>query len=144
MASNLGKGPIEVGDVGSEVTVIGTAGEIYDKGSQLQKVLQVTIPDLSTASTQYIPCPYAGDIAKVYSAIDNAITVADATISFTIGGVAVTGGDITVAFTGSAAGDVDSATPTAANTVAAGDYISVATDGGSTTACETRVVICIE
>lgn len=35
MASNLGKGPIEVGPVGSEVTVIGTSGELYQGGTEV-------------------------------------------------------------------------------------------------------------
>lgn len=35
MASNLGRGPLEVGEVGSEVTVIGTAGELYQGGTEI-------------------------------------------------------------------------------------------------------------
>lgn len=106
-------------------------------------VLNVKITDLSTAGSVFVVAPWAGTVTAIYSAIKNAITVADATITAKIGGVAITGGSITVTQSGSAAGDVDSATPTALNTVTAGQAIEIATDGGSTTACETEISIVV-
>ena len=106
-----------------------------------QKIyLAVTIADISTADQVYIAAPVAGLVSKVYSVIDAAISVADATLTTKINGSAITGGAITVAYASSAAGDVDSVTPTAANSVSAGDALEVETDGGSTDASKVTVV----
>lgn len=105
----------------------------WDKsGEPLRVLVQTRLADISTASSAYAVAPVAGKIVKITSVIDGAITLVDAILSHTIGGVAITGGNITIAFTGSAAGDVDSSTPTAANTVAADDYLSTTTNGAST------------
>lgn len=101
------------------------------------------IADISTAGQIYIPVPDGGEVVKIYSVIDNAITVADATLTPKISGTAITGGAITVAYSGSAAGDVDSSTPTAANTVLEGGSIEIETDGGSTTACRAGITVVI-
>jgi len=97
------------------------------------------VTDISTSGSTFVVCPIAGTISKIYSTINNAITVGDAALTFELAGVAVTGGAITVAYDGSAAGDVDSATPTAANTVTAGQAIEMISDGGSTDACECHI-----
>ena len=127
------------------------AGEVYvangaGSGSWDYDVVYVTvsIPDVSTASSNWIVSPVTGDITNIYSVVDTAITVADATLSFELAGTAVTGGDITIAFTGAAAGDVDSSTPSALNSVTAGDAIEVITDGGSTTASKATVTLVIQ
>ena len=85
----------------------------------------------------------SGKIIKIYTTIKNAITTADAGLSFEIGGVAVGGGGITVTQSGSAAGDVDSATPSSANYVAEEQTIEMITDGASATACECEVTFVI-
>ena len=108
-----------------------------------QYAVEVVIPDISAAQSVFVVCPHAGDIAKIYSVIDNAITVGDATITAEIGGTLVTGSAITIAFSGSAAGDVDSSTPSAANTVTAGQAVEIITDGGSTDACRATVTLLI-
>ena len=105
--------------------------------------LTAKITDISTAGSTFVVCPFAGKITKIYSTIKNAITTANAVLSFEIGGVAVTGGGITVAYSGSAAGDVDSSTPTAKNVVAAGQAIELITDGGSSTACEAVITLLV-
>lgn len=105
--------------------------------------LTAKITDISTAGSTFVVCPFPGKITKIYSTIKNAITVANAALSFEIGGVAVTGGGITVAYSGSAAGDVDSATPTANNKVSAGQAIELITNGGSSTACEAVITLVI-
>ncbi len=106
-------------------------------------ILTAKITDISTAGSTFVVCPIAGDIKTIYSTIKNAITVADAALTFEIAGVAVTGGGITIAYSGSAAGDVDSATPTATNSLTAGQAIEMITDGGSTDACEAVITFVV-
>jgi hypothetical protein len=89
------------------------------------------IEDVSTASSTFVPIADSGDIVYIVTALQGAITSADAAITFEIGGTAITGGAITVANSGSAAGTVDSATPTAANRVERGGTIEMITDGAS-------------
>lgn len=90
------------------------------------------IEDVSTASSTFVAVPDGGRIIKIITALQGAISVANAAVSFEIGGTAVTGGGITVAYDGSAAGDVDSVEPTAANRVEEDGTIEMITDGGST------------
>jgi hypothetical protein len=87
--------------------------------------------DIGTATSKFIVSPIAGDISKVYTVIDAAITTTDTIITLEIGGVAVTNSAVTIAFTGSAAGTVDSSTPSAAKTVTAGQAIEVISDGAT-------------
>ena len=94
--------------------------------------LTAEIEDVSTASSTFVTVPDGGKIIKIFSALQGAISGADAALSFEIGGTAVTGGGITIANSGSAAGDVDSAEPTAANSINEGEAIEMITDGGST------------
>ena len=101
------------------------------------------IADISSAASSWVVSPIAGTIGKIYTVIDGAVTVGDATVTFEIGGVAVTGGSITIAHSGSAAGVVDECTCTAANTVAAGGAIEIITDGGSTDAAKAVVILVI-
>lgn len=101
-------------------------------------LIKVTLPfyiaDVSTAGQIYVPVPeeFAGDVVEVRSALNGAITGADATLTLKIGGTAMTNGTITITQSGSAAGDVDVCYPSGANSVSAGQAIEVETDGGST------------
>ena len=94
--------------------------------------LTAEIEDVSTASSTFVAVPDGGKIVKIITALQGAISGANAAITFEIGGTAVTGGAITVAHSGSAAGDVDTAEPTAANRVEQDGTIEMITDGGST------------
>lgn len=105
--------------------------------------LTAKVTDISTAGSTFVAVPDGGKIIKILTSIKNAITSADADITFEIGGTAVTGGDITITQSGSAAGDVDSSEPTAANSVEEGDAIEIISDGGSSTACEMIVTFVI-
>jgi len=105
--------------------------------------LTAKVTDISTAGSTFVAVPDGGKIIKILTSIKNAITTADADITFEIGGTAVTGGDITITQSGSAAGDVDSSEPTAANSVEEGDAIEIISDGGSSTACEMIVTFVI-
>ncbi len=106
--------------------------------------LVVELSDISTPTSHWVVNPILGDIYKVYTVIEGAITVADAGITLEIATVPVTGGAITIAYTGSAAGDVDSCTPSALNTVAAGQAIEIVLDGNSSTACRCTMTILMD
>jgi hypothetical protein len=94
--------------------------------------LTAEIEDISTASSTFVAVPDGGRIIKIITALQGAISGANAGISFEIGGTAVTGGGITVAHSGSAAGTVDTAEPTALNSVSEDGTIEMITDGAST------------
>jgi len=117
---------------------------IADVNNANYTTLTVEIPDVSTAGSYFVVNPILGDIYKIYVCIDNAITVANATVSAKISGVAVSGSSVTVAYSGSAAGSVFSATPSGANTVATGGAIEILTDGASTTAARAMVTIVVD
>lgn len=95
------------------------------------RFVTVRIDDVSTAGSVWVVPGFRGEIKKISTVLDGAITTADAAITVEIGGVAVTGGAITVANSGSAAGTVDTAVPTAANTFGEAQAVEVITDGGS-------------
>ena len=101
------------------------------------------IEDISTASSTFVAIPDGGKVVKIITALQGAISGANAAITFEIGGTAVTGGAITVAHSGSAAGDVDTAEPTAANRVEQDGTIEMITDGGSTGAKKLLVTFVI-
>ena len=105
--------------------------------------LTAKVTDISSAGSTFVAVPDVGNIVKIYTSIKNAITSADAAITFEIGGTAVTNGAITVTQAGSAAGDVDSSTPSAANRVEEGGSIEIISDGASATACEMIVTFVI-
>ncbi len=93
--------------------------------------LVAEIEDISTASSTFVAVPDGGKIVKIITALQGAISGANAAITFEIGGTAVTNGGITVAHSGSAAGTVDSSTPTAANRVEEDGTIEMITGGTS-------------
>lgn len=103
--------------------------------------LYCTIPDISTAASVFIPAPITGTVSKIFVTLNNAITVADSTVTAEINGVAMTGLSITCAYTGSAAGTTFSGTPSGNNTVVEGGAIEIITDGLSTTACVANVTL---
>lgn len=109
-----------------------------------QYAITTRIADISTASSAWVVAPHAGNVVKIYSVIDGAITAADAVLTPKIATVAITGGAITIATASSAAGDVDSSTPSAANAVTAGQAIEIATDGGSTGTVSAVITLVIE
>jgi hypothetical protein len=94
--------------------------------------LNVTMADVSTASSVWVVAPVACTFSKIYSVINGTIATANAAITTEIGGTAVTNGGLTITASSSAAGDVDSGTPTALNTLTAGQALEIITDGAST------------
>ena len=92
------------------------------------------ITTISTAGSTFVPIPDGGRVIKIITSIKNAITTADAALTWEIGGVAMTDSAITVTQSGSAAGDVDTSEPTAANTVLEDGTIEMITSGAPTNA----------
>lgn len=86
------------------------------------------------ASTIYFPFAPAGVVVKTFGTQFNAVTVASANISFSIGGVAITGAGFAVPTAG-VAGTNYSGTPSALNITNGASVLSATSDGGSTTAC---------
>lgn len=112
------------------------------EGPIVNKVyVQGEIVDISSAASSWIVAPVKGDISKIYTVLQGPITVADANVTFELGGTAITDAGITIAYDGSAAGDIGSSTPTALNAVNAGGAIEIITDGGSTDAAKVDVII---
>jgi hypothetical protein len=107
------------------------------------RILNVSIADISTASSAWVVSPCDGYIKEIYSVIDAAITTADGVITAKIATVAVTGGAITVTQSGSAAGDVDVVYPTALNYVTKGQAIEFAASGACDTTCVGRITVVI-
>ena len=105
--------------------------------------LTAKITNISASGSTFVPVPDGGRVIKIITSIKNAISSANAALSWEIGGTAITGGGITITQSGSAAGDVDTAEPTAANTVLEDGTIEMITDGGSSTACECVVTFVI-
>jgi len=93
-------------------------------------MVSLDIADGSAEAVYYAVCPHAGDIKKIWTVTDGAVSTADITVTAAIGVTPVTNGVVTIATAASAAGDVDSATPTAANTVTAGQAVNFTVTGG--------------
>ena len=105
--------------------------------------LTANITNISASGSTFVPVPDGGRVIKIITSIKNAISSANAALSWEIGGTAITGGGITITQSGSAAGDVDTAEPTAANEVLEDGTIEMISDGGSSTACECVVTFVI-
>jgi hypothetical protein len=121
--------------------VIGGSFETSGEQSLKKVYLTVDMTDISTASTVYLPSPFAGTITGIRTIINGAIATADAVITGKIAAVAITGGAVTIAYSGSAAGDVDTVTPSAANTVVVGSNINFTTNGASTNTIRATIVV---
>lgn len=83
----------------------------------------------ATGTVYRFTSPVAGTITKLTSVLEAALTTGDATITPSIGGVAVTDGALTITQASSAAGDVDTASPSALNTVTAGQAVALTVGG---------------
>lgn len=96
----------------------------------------VRLDDISTNSFVLVPVPEAAALTKCTAIIANAITVADAVLTFTNSTGPVSLGTLTIANSGSGEGSIFTFTPAANNSFTAGAYLKIASDGGSTDACE--------
>ena len=98
------------------------------------------LTDASTAEIVYLVVPHGGTLKAVYSALEGAISGADATITVDANGVEV--GTITIANSGSAAGDIDSFT--CAQPVPAGTLLKFDGGGESTGAQSVGITAIID
>lgn len=101
------------------------------------------IDDISTAGQIYLPVPkeFDGTILQVVATLNNAITVADATLTVK-NSDGTTIGTLVVPFTGSAAGTT--VTANLNGLCRPNQAIEVETDGGSTTAAKCYVSVVIK
>jgi hypothetical protein len=105
--------------------------------------LTTRLDDVSTASTVYIPIPFAGTVTKVVTVLEGSLTTANATV--TVKNAAGSSmGTLTITQSGSAAGDIDTLTPVSNNTVTNDSRISVETDGASDTTRKLFVAVYIQ
>lgn len=111
-------------DVGTAATARANLGvDVIPMGDLL-------IAALDGTAVYHMVAPVAGTITNIYTALGGAALVTgDATITGSIGGVAITGGVITITQAASAIGDIDTTAPSAANVVAAGDLIEFTVGG---------------
>jgi hypothetical protein len=107
----------------------------YAKVKKLHhETFNVTMADVSTASSVFIAMPFRGRVVAGYLAIQNAITGSDSALTAKINGTSITGFTGTAAVSGSAAGTVFTmAEPTGANNFVDGDVLELITDGASST-----------
>ena len=105
--------------------------------------LTTRLDDVSTASTVYIPIPFAGTVTKVVTVLEGSLTTANATV--TVKNAAGSSmGTLTITQSGSVAGDIDTLSPVSNNTVTNDSRISVETDGASDTTRKLFVTVYIQ
>ena len=105
--------------------------------------LTTRLDDVSTASTVYIPIPFAGTVTKVVTVLEGSLTTGNATV--TVKNAAGSSmGTLTITQSGSAAGDIDTLSPVSNNTVTNDSRISVETDGASDTTRKLFVTVYIQ
>ena len=133
---------VQIDDSGGFYTSTDVEGALQELGYSYSYGNGV-IDDVSTAGFVLIPIPEDATVQRVRTVLQNAITVADATVTVSRGGDAAVLGNIIVGFSGSAEGDVDENESLSNNTVTRSthQYIKVATDGGSTTAAKLWVEV---
>ena len=107
------------------------------------ETLSGSISNVSSATTVYVPIPFAGTISKVVTVLEAAIGSANAVVTVK-NAAAASMGTITVTQSGSAAGDVDTLSPSSNNTVAANSFITIATDGASSNTVALRFVVVLD
>lgn len=108
-----------------DTTTIKGVGVVYLGGA---------IPNISSSGSNYlVPIPFNCLVTNIEYVLGGAITVANASVTFSNPGVGTMAGT-TIPFTGSAVGTVVNQAVTGNNAVASGSYLNVTSGGGSTTA----------
>ena len=119
------------------------SGTWTGKESLVELSLEGYIENISSASTVYVPIPFAGTVVKVVTVLEGSIGSSDATITVK-NAAAASMGTIAVTQAGSAAGDVDTLVPSSNNTVVADSFITIATDGASVNTAALRFVVIVD
>ncbi len=127
-----------------------SAGEVYlsdglGSGSWVVPPYTISgvIDDVSTASTIYLPVPYAGTVTKVVTVLAGSITTANGTVTVR-NAAAASMGTLTITQSGSAAGDIDTLSPVSNNTVTNDSRIQIDTDGACDTTRKLFVTVYIQ
>lgn len=121
----------------AELTAAG--GDITSAQTEANiKVVTLTIPDISTAGTEYLPVDRQYNVVGAYVVLYGAITIADATITISDG--TTTFGTVVVDFATSGAG-VKYENTSLTGSVGTGRVIQVSSDGGSTDAAKAAVTL---
>jgi len=131
-----------VGGSNDNKLVLGGTAE-SEEGQSLKTVaIGVTLPDVSTASSTVYAFPgVKGRVAAIRGVQNAGVTVADAIVSFKIGGATI-GATFTI-LEDSVAGQTYEDIPIAAS-IASAQNIQVITDGGSTGVCPLSVYFVFE
>lgn len=119
------------------------AVDVLDGSIPLPKAevfISAVIPNISAASTLYIPIPEDAEVIQMTMTLEGAITVADATISLVNAADAAILSQV-VAFTASAAGTTYTATTPTNATLTGPTFMKLSTNGGSTDAQRLFVTI---
>lgn len=103
--------------------------------------LYAHLADVSTAGQIFVAVPDGGKLIKVITALNGAISGADA--GLTVKTAQGSAGTITIANASSAAGDVDTLEPTSNNVVNEEETIEIETDGASTGAVEVTITMVV-
>ena len=106
--------------------------------------LTASLADISTASFILIPVIKSGTVVQARIVLANAITVADAVVTFKNAAGASMGTGVTVATAGSAEGTAYTFTPSGNNVLTGPTYIKVESDGGSTTTAILSITVEIQ
>lgn len=100
------------------------------------------MPDIGTAGSGYVVCPFAGKVVGVAAVNQAANAGTKSVLTAKINGNTITHPALEVAVS-AAAGSSSAVVPTAANNVSAGDVLSVASDGGSSAVTPEQVTFTI-
>ena len=129
---------LHIGNSGSETQVTSTAVEINkldgvnSSTSEIdQRIITVSIADVSSTGQVYVVAPFDGTLTTVYGVLNGQIATGDATLTVK-NGSGSSAGTITVTQAGSAAGDKFTLSPSTNNTFTVGQLIEIETDGAST------------
>ncbi len=101
----------------------------------------VQMDDISTADFILVPVPSSATLTKCTVILNNAITSADSTLTFTNSTGPSTLGSLAIANSGSSEGSRFTFTPGANNAFTAGSYLKIANDGGSSTTCKATLFL---
>lgn len=109
-------------------------GALDDDTIVVKQLVEVTVvlPDISTDSSVLVPIPGSRKFTGARATLADAITAADANITFLNSAGTPFGTAVTIPFAGSAKGTSFSFTPTAGADIAGPSWLEVKTDGAST------------
>ena len=134
-------GTLTVAGVTIDATTLAMTGLTATAVELNQYCVSIDVDDASAETSNFINCPHAGTVDKIYAVVDSAINTADVTITSKIATQAITTGVVTLTQAGSAAGTTANCSPSAAKTVTAGQAIEFVVSGGGSAGTGPRLRI---